>query len=89
MVCGAGNFAVVYIAGIIFLNALTRLFHVSRNDIKDIDDEELMKSVKASAKGTNMKELFRVAKNIFMDMKRSGELDQVGGSVDINPEDDG
>ena len=88
VICGAGNFGIVYIAGIIFLNALTRLFHVSRKDITDMSDEELMNSVTASAKGTNVKELFRVAKDVFMDMKRSGELDQVGGSADINPEDD-
>lgn len=88
VICGVGNFAIVYIAGIIFLNALTRLFHISRNDLTDMTDEELMKSVKASAKGVNMKELFREAKNIFMSLKSSGELDQIGKSVDIDPEDD-
>ncbi|MDE7261345.1 MAG: hypothetical protein K2N78_04685 [Oscillospiraceae bacterium] len=88
VICGAGNFAVVYIAGIIFLNALTRLFHVSRKDLENMNDEELMKSVKASAKGIDMKAIFKEAKNVFMDMKRSGELDQVSGSVDINPGDD-
>ena len=65
VICGAGNFAVVYIAGIVFLNALTRLFHVSRSDLNDMDEAELVRSVKESTSGMNMKELFREAKNIF------------------------
>ena len=88
LVCGAGNFAVVYIAGIIFLNALTQLFHLYRKDIKNMDAKEWENSIKASAKGINMKRLFKEAKNMFMDLKRSGKLDEFGSSIDINPEDD-
>lgn len=35
-----------------------------------------------------MKALLKGAKNMFMTMKQSGELDQVSESVDIDPEDD-
>lgn len=90
VVCGAVNFAVVYAAGIVFLNALTHMFHVSRKDIgdiEDIDDKEWLNSVKESAKSMDAKAVVKEAKSVFKEMKQSGELEKVGKSVDINSED--
>ena len=88
VVCGAGNFAIVYIAGIIFLQTLTKMFRVMRNDIEDVDYEEWIASIKESIKRMDKKALFREAKNVFMDMRKSGDLEQTGKTVDIRPEDD-
>lgn len=86
IICGIANFAMVYIAGIVFLTALTRLFHVSRNDVEDIDDKEWMDSIKATVKGIDAKAMVKEAKNLFMEMRRNGDLEKAGESVDIEPD---
>ena len=88
VVCGVGNFAVVYIAGIIFLQTLTKMFRVMRNDVENAGDEEWIASIKESIRKMDKKALFREAKNVFMDMRKSGDLEQTGKAVDISPEDD-
>lgn len=45
-------------------------------------------SIKESIKRMDKKALFREAKNVFMDMRKSGDLEQTGKTVDIRPEDD-
>ena len=64
------------------------MFRVMRNDIEDVDDEEWIASIKESIKRMDKKALFREAKNVFMDMRKSGDLEQTGKTVDIRPEDD-
>lgn len=88
VVCGAGTFAVVYIAGIIFLKTLIKMFHVKRSDVENADEDEWIASIKDSVKNMDKKALFREAKGVFMDMRQSGDLDRKGSSVDITPEDD-
>lgn len=85
---GVINFAAVYAAGLIFLTTLTRLFKVKRTDIEDMSDEEWKASVKAAVGSINMKSILKEAKDIFMEMRKDGSLDQVGKDVDISMDED-
>lgn len=85
---GIIGFASVYAAGLIFLTTLTRLFKVRRTDVENLSDEEWKAQVKEAVSGINMKTVINEAKNIFMDMRKNGTLDEIGKDVDIDPEDD-
>ena len=85
---GVINFAAVYAAGLIFLTAITRLFKVKRTDIENISDEEWKASVKAAVASINMKSIIKEAKDLFMEMRKNGSLDQMGKDVDISMEED-
>lgn len=85
---GVINFAAVYSAGLIFLTAITRLFKVRRTDIENISDEEWKASVKAAVASINMKSIIKEAKDLFMEMRKNGSLDQMGKDVDISMKED-
>ncbi len=85
--CGVINFASVYIAGLIFLTTLTRLFKVRREDINDISNEEWAENVKEAIENINMKKITKEAISLFSDLHESGRLEQLGRNVDIS--DDG
>lgn len=87
VISGIGNFTVTYFAGLIFLNVLTRLFQVKRNDIEDMSNEEWIAAIKASIAGMDKKAIMKEAKNLFMEMRKDGSLDEAGKTVDIS--DDG
>lgn len=83
---GIVNFASTYIAGLIFLMVLTRLFKTGRQDVEDMSNEELVASMKAAFANIDLKIVFKEAKNIFMDMKKDGSINQIGENVDISDE---
>lgn len=83
---GIVNFASTYIAGLIFLMVLTRLFKTGRQDVEDMSNEELVASMKAAFANIDLKVVFKEAKNIFMDMKKDGSINQIGENVDISYE---
>lgn len=85
---GVINFASTYIAGLLFLLVLTRLFKTGRNDVENMSDEELINTVKSAMASIDMKVIFKEAKNIFMDMRRDGSLEQMGAEVDISDEEE-
>ena len=82
---GIITFASVYIAAIIFLTALTQIFKGKRTDV---NDDEWKQSVKNAAKNINMKSAIKEARGIFTEMRNSGELENIGTGVDIDPSDD-
>lgn len=85
---GIISFAVVYIAGILFLQILTGLFKANFSNWDDLSEEELKASVQSAAKYIDLKAVFIEAKNVFKEMRKDGTLDQAAGGTDINPEDD-
>lgn len=84
VIVGAGNFVIVYIAGLIFLTTLTQLFKVKRSDVENMSNDEWIASLKESISNIDKKAVFKEAKDFFMGMKRDGSLNNVGESVDIN-----
>lgn len=84
VVVGVGNFTVTYFAGLIFLNVLTRLFQVKRNDIQDMSNEEWVEAIKTSMADIDKKALMKEAKNLFTQMRKDGSLDEAGKNVDIS-----
>lgn len=86
--CGVIDFASTYIAGLLFLMVLTRLFKTGRNDVENMSDEELIDTVKSAMASIDMKMIFKEAKNIFMDMRRDGSLEQMGAEADISDEEE-
>lgn len=81
---GVINFASVYMAGLIFLTVLTRLFKVKREDINDISNEEWIQSIKNEIKNINLKAVAREAISLFSQMRKDGTLNQKGEGVDIS-----
>lgn len=83
---GVVNFASTYIAGLLFLMVLTRLFKTGRQDVEDMSDEELTASMKAAFASIDVKAIFKEAKNIFTDMRKDGSLNRASEGVDISDE---
>ena len=88
IVNGAGNFAICYFAGLIFLNALTALFKVQRQDAENMSVEEWKIYIKDAFASIDKKAVIREAKSLFTEMRNNGSLDEVGNSVDIDPDED-
>ena len=86
VVAGVGNFTVTYIAGLIFLNILTKLFQVKRCDIDNMSDDEIKASIKSAMDGIDKKAVMKEAKSLFMQMKKEGALDDALKTVDITME---
>ena len=85
---GVITFATVYAAGLIFLTVLTRLFKVQRQDVDDMTSEEWKESVKDAVSNINVKAIFKEAKDLFMNLRRSGRLNTMGKDLDLDPSDD-
>ena len=81
---GVVNFATTYIAGLVFLMVLTRLFKTQRQDVENMSDEELVKSVKAAFANIDAKAIFKEAKDLFTTMRKDGTLNEVSEGVDIS-----
>ena len=84
---GVMQFCTLYFAGLMFLNILTRLFRVRRKDIEDMSNEEWIASIKKEIAGIDKKALIKEAKNVFMEMKSNGSMEQAAKTVDISDED--
>lgn len=83
---GAINFAVTYLAGLIFLNTLTRLFKVTRHDVQSMTNEDWVDSIKQSLSSIDKKAALKEAKEIFTSMRKDGSLDRVGKDIDVSME---
>ena len=81
---GVVNFATTYIAGLVFLMVLTRLFKTQRQDVENMSDEELVKSVKEAFANIDAKTIFKEAKDLFTTMRKDGTLNEVSEGVDIS-----
>ena len=81
---GVVNFATTYIAGLVFLMVLTRLFKTQRQDVENMSDEELVKSVKEAFANIDAKVIFKEAKDLFTTMRKDGTLNEVSEGVDIS-----
>ena len=81
---GVVNFATTYIAGLVFLMVLTRLFKTQRQDVENMSDEELVKSVKEAFANIDAKAIFKEAKDLFTTMRKDGTLNEVSEGVDIS-----
>lgn len=81
---GVVNFTTTYIAGLVFLMVLTRLFKTQRQDIENMSDEELVKSVKAAFTNIDTKAIFKEATDLFTAMRKDGTLNEVSEGVDIS-----
>lgn len=88
MINGIGNFAICYVAGLIFLYVLTELFKVKRLDAENMTIEEWKEHIKDAFTVLDKKAVIKEAKGIFNDMKKDGSLDEMGKDVNINPEED-
>lgn len=86
LVCGVVNFIVVYFAGIIFIKTLTELFKAGKDDFENISADTFKENMNAAAKNVNAKDIVKEAKNTYKNMKKDGSLNDIGNSVNINPE---
>ena len=80
------NFVAVYISGIIFLKLLTFLIDRYGGSFEELSEEELKNAAAEASKGINFSQITKEAKDIFKEMKKDGSLNDVGKTVDINPE---
>lgn len=79
---GVVNFGVTYVAGIIFLKALTEIFKAG-GDPNNMTGDQMKKKFNEAAKSVNAKKAFSEAKSTFNEMKKEGTLDEKGKGVDI------
>lgn len=78
---GACNFAIVYIGSVLFLN-LTLKFDVA--NLSNKSKEEIIEIIKAATKDVDGKKIVKEAKEAFNEMKKSGELEKQGKSIDLS-----
>ena len=79
---GVVNFGVTYVAGIIFLKALTEIFKAG-GDPNNMTCDQVKKKFNEAAKSVNVKDAFSEAKSTFSKMKKEGTLNEKGKGVDI------
>ena len=79
---GVVNFGVTYVAGLIFLKALTEIFKAGKNPAQ-MTGEQMKKQFSAAAKTVNVKSAFSEAKSAFNEMKKDGSLNEKGKNIDI------
>lgn len=80
---GAVNFGVTYVAGLIFLKALTEIFKAGKNP-EQMTGEQMKKQFSDAAKTVNVRSAFSEAKSAFNEMKKDGSLNEKGKKVDID-----
>lgn len=73
LVCGIINFAVVYIAGCMYLHMLADLFKAGM-DPASLSADDLKKAYSEAGKKVDIKAACDEAKTTFKDMKKSGDL---------------
>lgn len=81
-IAGICNFAMVYIAGILFLKLMLSFTKKSR-DIASMSVEELKSAMKYEANGDFMKDMFKEAKSVYKSAKNDSKYDEKdSGSMD-------
>ncbi len=70
---GLMNFAIVYVAGLIYLNMLVGLFKAGL-DPSNLNAEELKKAYSKTSEDVDIKAACAEAKSMFTEMRKSGEL---------------
>lgn len=82
---GILNFALTYVAGLIFLKALTGIFHAGGNPEK-MTKEQMKAHFEKTAKSVDVKAAFTEAKSAFKQMKKDGSLNEQAKEADISEE---
>ena len=80
---GVVNFGVTYVAGLIFLKALTEIFKAGINP-EQMTSEQMKRQFSDAAKTVNVKSAFSEAKSAFNEMKKDGSLNEKGKNIDID-----
>lgn len=82
VIAGICNFAMVYIAGILFLKLM--LSFTKRNrDIASMSEEELKSAMKHIANGEDFNNMFKEAKSVYKSAKKDSKYDKKdSGSMD-------
>lgn len=79
---GVVNFGVTYVAGLIFLKALTDIFRGGQ-DPSTMTGDQMRAQFDSAAKSVNVKSAFSEAKNTFQQMNKDGSLKDKGKDIDI------
>lgn len=79
---GVVNFGITYVAGLIFLKALTEIFRAGGSPDK-MTSEQMKEQFSNAAKSVNVKSAFSEAKGAFNQMKKDGSLKEKGKDIDI------
>lgn len=78
---GLLNFVIVYIASIIFLNLTLK---VDVGKLSNKSKEEIIEIINSATKDVDAKMIVKEAKEVFNEMKQSGELEKQGKSIDLS-----
>lgn len=79
---GVVNFGITYVAGLIFLKALTEIFRAGKSP-DEMTSEQMKAQFSNAAKSVNVKSAFSEAKSAFNKMKKDGSLNEKGKDIDI------
>lgn len=70
---GLVNFGIVYVAGIVFLNALAMMCE-SGVDPRNLSGDQLKDAFEKAADSVDVKDSFSEAKNVFKEMRKEGKI---------------
>ncbi len=79
---GVVNFGITYVAGLIYLKALTGIFSVGGNPDM-MTDSQIKEQFNSASKSVDAKAVFGEAKKAFNQMKKDGSLNEKGNQTDI------
>lgn len=79
---GVVNFGVTYVAGLIFLYALTEIFRCGGN-LGNMTGEQIKEQFSNAVQSVNVKAAFSEAKDTFNQMHKDGSLKEQGKDIDI------
>ena len=79
---GVVNFGITYVAGLIFLYALTEIFSCG-GDLENMTHEEIKERFGNAAQSVNVSDAFSEAKDTFQQMRKDGSLEEWGKDIDI------
>lgn len=79
---GVINFGITYVAGLIFLKALTEIFRTGQNP-ETMTKEQMKAQFDSTTQSVNVKSAFSEAKSTFNQMNKDGSLKERGKDIDI------
>ena len=79
---GAVNFGITYVAGIIYLKALTGIFAAGK-DPKKMNMDDMSRYFSTAAENVNAKSVFKESKSVFKEMQKDGSLKEKGSRTTI------
>ena len=82
MAAGAVNFGITYVAGIIYLKALTGIFAAGK-DPKKMNMDDMSRYFSTAAENVNAKSVFKESKSVFKEMQKDGSLKEKGSRTTI------